>query len=244
MRDARSTPYFMRGRCTAIPKTTAVYDPCSQECIRRPLYAPNKTQAVWDCCWGRGYVRVLIGGGLSGCVQVNDTHCHGPLSKDYQAAEMQILMNLSEEFPDYLPSLSKNDCINILLPLWCSPKRHEYAARGFLDNMLTNALDGSQDALASESIRKLWLDLDMDGFRAQAMCEVTAMVGEGLEWTSRSVQDLVGDYVKNGFLDDMPDEDEGDLPEDDPGQALVKNAFSWDVLQASTSVLHTHPFDI
>ena len=192
----------------------------------RQPYAPNKTQAVWDACWRKGYIRVVIGGGLSSCVQVCDTKLHGDLSRDYVDGETIMLMIVAGRHPDFLPALKREDCVGLLRPLWEAPERHVTASRGFKENMLTNSFDGTEDALASTAIARLWHDLNMDSFRKQAIEEATAFVtAEGFVWSSMAVQDLVGAYQETGFLDEI-DDDEGDLIEDDPGaNSLLPSQF-------------------
>ena len=124
-------------------------------------YAPNKTAAVWDACWRKGYVRVIIGGGLSSAVQVNDTKLHGSLSRAYTEGETLLLMAISERHPDFLPAMKRVDCIGVLIPIWQQPDLHVQASKGFWENMLANKLDGSEDHRASSDISALWHDLNI-----------------------------------------------------------------------------------
>ena len=39
---------------------------------------------VRQTLWNLGYILVIIGGGITGFVEVNDTHLHKPLKNKYQ----------------------------------------------------------------------------------------------------------------------------------------------------------------
>jgi len=56
--------------------------------ILADFYGPHADDAVFDLCWSRMYVILLIGGGVTGILQVPDTHLHAPLSRRYQDLEM------------------------------------------------------------------------------------------------------------------------------------------------------------
>lgn len=186
------------------------------------MYAPNKTYAVFELCFSRGYLLIIIGGGLSGSYQVCDTHLHKGLESDYTNAEMIKLLALAERFPGSLPALEREDCIETLQQLWKDPDRHVKASVGFLHNMISNALDGSQDVYASHHIAQIWQKLGMCTFRAQALAEIDALVREGFEWNARSVYDVIGTYEESGILDSLDDEDEGDPLLEDPGGEFVR----------------------
>mgnify|MGYP003338857836 CR=1 FL=1 len=52
---------------------------------------PLANGIVFDRCWSRMYVLILIGGGILGVLQVPDTRLHVPLSRRYQDLVMQEL---------------------------------------------------------------------------------------------------------------------------------------------------------
>ena len=46
---------------------------------------PEERQALWN----REYILIIIGGGITGFVQVNDIHLHKPLKSEYQKKESE-----------------------------------------------------------------------------------------------------------------------------------------------------------
>ena len=47
---------------------------------------------VRQALWNRGCTLVIIGGGITGFVQVNDTHLHKPLKSDYRKKESKLML--------------------------------------------------------------------------------------------------------------------------------------------------------
>ena len=47
-------------------------------------YAIHIMPEIRKALWGRGYVLVLLGGGITGFIQQNDTHIHRPLKNYYR----------------------------------------------------------------------------------------------------------------------------------------------------------------
>ena len=51
---------------------------------------------VRSALWKRGYVLVIIGGGITGFVQVNDTHMHRPIEAVYRLEESKKMLQKLE----------------------------------------------------------------------------------------------------------------------------------------------------
>ena len=113
--------------------------------ITADIYGPHADSVVWDLCWSRMYVLVIIGGGITGILQVCDTHLHYPLSVRYQDIEMQDLVQQQLDNPNVCPGRTREACVRDLCASWRDPALHQAGQRGFWDNMLANALDGSED---------------------------------------------------------------------------------------------------
>jgi len=78
---------------------------------------------------------------------------------------------------------------------------HEYAARGHWDNMLCNALDGSEDARGRGEASRMWDQLGTNAKRAAAVYEVEAAYAAGdLTWDI--VGTLVHPCIARGMLDE------------------------------------------
>ena len=51
----------------------------------------------------KGYIPVYIGGGITGEVQINDTHFHHPLKAAYRLREQELMLKRLEAAPDKIP---------------------------------------------------------------------------------------------------------------------------------------------
>ena len=47
---------------------------------------------VRQTLWNLGYILVIIGGGITGFVEVNDTHLHKPLKNEYQKTKSELML--------------------------------------------------------------------------------------------------------------------------------------------------------
>ena len=103
-----------------------------------------------------------------------DTHLHEPLSKRYIELEMVDLLEQQRVRPHGCPTRTRESCCRDLIAAWRHAPMHHYAARGWYDNHLKNALDGSQDHLGRMVARDLWVQMDMATLRAQALADVDA----------------------------------------------------------------------
>ena len=52
-------------------------------------YAVHQMLEERQALWNREYILVIIGGGITGFVQVNDIHLHKPLKSEYQKKESE-----------------------------------------------------------------------------------------------------------------------------------------------------------
>ena len=53
-------------------------------------YAVHLMLEVKQALWNRGYILVIIDGGISGFVQINVTHLHKPLKSEYRKKESEL----------------------------------------------------------------------------------------------------------------------------------------------------------
>ena len=92
------------------------------------------------------------------------------------------------------------------------------AASGHWENLLCNALDGSEDCLGSGTAARMWEEIGMPTKRAVAIKEVEAGLAAGhMRW--ESAQDLVQPFPRRGVLDEYAEgqDDEGEAPADKLG---------------------------
>ena len=191
--------------------------------IMADFYGPHADTTVFDLCWSRQYVLILIGGGVTGILQVMDTHLHYSLSQRYTELEMLDLLEQERVRPHGCASRSRESCCRDLLAAWRHAPLHEMGKRGWYDNCLANALDGSEDHRGRGTAGDLWHQMGMDRLRDQAIADVDAEWEAGrLRW--RDVQRLIEPFPKRGQLDTLV---EGHDDEGDPDE-VMKGAVAWD----------------
>ena len=61
-----------------------------------------------------GYILVVIGGGVTGDIQVNDTDMHSPLKAKYRQLEQELMTHQLTENPQKTPQPSRNDMMRML----------------------------------------------------------------------------------------------------------------------------------
>ena len=62
-------------------------------------YAVHLQDEVREALLKRGYILVLIGGGVTGDIQINDTHMHSPLKTNYSLLESSLMVEKLDNFP-------------------------------------------------------------------------------------------------------------------------------------------------
>ena len=131
-------------------------------------YSLHLMPEVRQALFKKGYVLVIIGGGITGDIQINDTNCHRDLRKHYRDLEMKLMMEQLEKNPIKIPSPSQNDMMPMLLQAWETLEID--TKREFKSLFVTNALDGSEDYLVSDKLFALIGDEIID-FRKELMSQ-------------------------------------------------------------------------
>ena len=116
----------------------------------------------------KGYILVIIGGGITGNIQINGTNCHRDLKKHYRDLEMKLMREQLEKDPIKIPSPSRNEMMSILLQAWKTLKFD--TKREFKSLFVTNSVDVSEDYLVSDKLFTLIGD-EMVDFRKELMSQ-------------------------------------------------------------------------
>ena len=114
-------------------------------------YSTHLPKEVEDTFHKKGYFLIVIGGGITGDVQVNDTSYYRSVKTAYRNLEMQLKLDLLRQDPKKIPSPSPDQMMEMFYNAWektCSDVDNEQT---FKSNMMTLAFDGSEDRLASKS---------------------------------------------------------------------------------------------
>ena len=108
-------------------------------------YSVHITSEVRQALLARGYILVCIGGGITGDIQVNDTHVHHMLKKEYRERESALMLKQLTENPQKVPNASRDDMMNMLASSWEALKVDPVLA--LKNNFILNKLDCTEDDL-------------------------------------------------------------------------------------------------
>ena len=156
-------------------------------------FSPHLDTSVDTLVHSAGHAVLRIGGHLTGLVQVEDTHAHGPMTGAYKKQESLDAYAQLEVRPDRLPSTSRQTVLDRALDSWRAVN-HMSCSRGFVSNGIANKLDGSEDCLLSLDVMDFWRSLDMPRLRAKVRDEVAKAVGEGTVTSFGDYQTLLERY--------------------------------------------------
>ena len=78
-------------------------------------YSVHITDEVREALLKRGYILVCLEGGITGDVQVNDTHLHHPLKQEYRKSENQLMMDQLRANPEKIPAPTRDDMMSMLV---------------------------------------------------------------------------------------------------------------------------------
>ena len=113
-------------------------------------YAVHLMSEVRNALWDRGYVLVIISGGITGFVQVNDTHLHKKLKSEYRIKESALMLEKLTKDPKKVPASDRGEMMSLLVE---SEKAVELDANtAFKSVWVTNCRDGSEDYLVNDKI--------------------------------------------------------------------------------------------
>ena len=113
-------------------------------------YSFHLMPKVQQALFKKGYVFVVIGGGITGDIQTNDTNCHRDLNKHYRDLEMKLMLEQLEKDPIKIPSPSRNEMMSMLFQV-CETLEIDIK-REFKSLFVTNALDKSEDYLVLDKL--------------------------------------------------------------------------------------------
>ena len=128
-------------------------------------YSVHLMPEVRQALLKKGYVLVVIGGGITGVIKINDTSCNHNLKK-HREFEMNLMLEQLNNDPKKTPSPSGDEMKRMLLKAW--ELLDVDTTREFKSLFVTNALDGSEDYLVSDKLYAL-VGNEMVKFRTELM---------------------------------------------------------------------------
>ena len=129
-------------------------------------YAVHLMPEIRKALYQRGYILVVLGGGITGFIQANDTDLHHHLKTKYRHAEMELMLKKLEVDSKKIPAPNREQMINMLLDSW---KQIDVDFKSVFKKLfVTNKLDGSEDFLVSDKLFSLIGDEMLD-FRRELL---------------------------------------------------------------------------
>lgn len=179
-------------------------------------YRPQMSESIRKLAWNRGFVVLIVGGGCTAIVQVNDTDLHQHLRRLYTELESADLMRQARLNPGATPIPKPENCIGWMTKVWLKLDLHRHAASGFKSTGITCALDGSEDQMMTREARTMWDALGMAKLRDEAVIDVQQEAEAGnLAWDYESVFSVVEEYPATGHMDVTEEfQDDEDVLED------------------------------
>ena len=68
--------------------------------------------------WEMGYILILMGGGITGFIQINDTHLHRSLKGNYCEEETALMLGKLMADRTKVPISSRDNMIKMLVTAW------------------------------------------------------------------------------------------------------------------------------
>ena len=110
---------------------------------------PEVRKALWD----QGYILLIIGGGITGFVQFNDTHLHKQLKNEYRKKESALMLKKLMKDPQKVPSPDRSEMMSSLVE---SEKAIALDTNVVFKSVwVTHSLDGSENYLVSDKVSGL-----------------------------------------------------------------------------------------
>ena len=107
-------------------------------------YSAHHSQKIFNLCWSRGYVLILLGGGITPVIQTCDTDLNQAVKREYTLKESEVFVQQMQDGFS-VPSCTPECCIEMMADVLMNMPLHYAAAEGYIKTGLTVALDGSED---------------------------------------------------------------------------------------------------
>ena len=125
-------------------------------------YAVYLMPEIRKALYERGYILILMGGGITGFIQANDTDLHNRLKVLYCEEEMNLMVKMLEADKSKIPSPNRQNMIKMLVSSWDAITTD--FSQVFKKLFVTNNLDGSEDYLVSDKLFSI-IGSEMKDFR-------------------------------------------------------------------------------
>ena len=213
-----------------LPTIHTGFAPQSRDVFTFDDYSAHLPPSVEKALFSKGYFNVVIGGGITGDIQVNDTDYHQPLKKEYRQMEMQLMVKQLTDNPKKIPAPSRDEIMSLFNSAWTTVYDHLDNVLIYKRNMITLALDGSEDHLANRKLFDL-VGKEMLAYREELMKESPPATlkelrkliipPEGVKYKhAAEVPPDEGYELWDGEEEEWDDEKVGEETDDDDGEEI------------------------
>ena len=126
-------------------------------------YAVHLMPEIRKALYERGCILILMGGGITGFIQANDTDLHKRLKALYREEEINLMLKMLVADKSKIPYPSRDNMIKMLMSSWDAITT-DAISQIFKKLFVTNKLDGSEDYLVSDKLFSL-IGNEMKDFR-------------------------------------------------------------------------------
>jgi hypothetical protein len=170
-------------------------------------FSAHKTKNVFNLCWSRGYVLLILGGGSTPVMQTCDTDLNQHVRREYGSQESRCLLEKMRD-GQAVPKLSDEECMMMMHNVLLDPKLHVLASEGYQKTGQSIDLHGSQDNLIVREAASYWWEETSRGhpsMRPFIDQELAAVADEmdagGITWCQNDVQRLISAYPSHKKVD-------------------------------------------
>ena len=170
-------------------------------------FRAHKTENVFHFCWSRGYVLIVHVVGATPVAQTPDTDLNEDVRRRYGHKEAGLLLEKMRH-GCCVPSLSQEECMDLMLEILSDKELHERAAYGYKKVGQSVDLYGAEDNLIVREAGKFWNMETSEGLanmRAKVnaeMEEVEIMYdAKDITWDKESVRRLINKYPEHKRTD-------------------------------------------
>ena len=165
-------------------------------------HTPHLSQSVANLCWGRGYVFIPHGGGVTLVAQTVDTDLNQAVKARYQALEAAALVRLMRD-GIAVPHLTPVDCVDLMVEVLSDMSLHHVVAGGNIKTGLRVPLDSSDhDHFIVQEAAIFWKELNMRQKVNAAAAEVREEVKQGrVSWCLTDIKRLILAYPRHKHVD-------------------------------------------
>ena len=114
------------------------------------VYAVHLMPEIRKAFFQRGYILVVMGGGITGFIQANDTHYHRKLKSYYRDLEMELMLEKLQVERNKVPTPTREEMVNMTVKT--AKKIDVNFSEVFKQLFVTNDLNGSEDYLVSDKL--------------------------------------------------------------------------------------------